>query len=153
MASIRRRKDRGNRFELHYVDIDGTRIRIDTGTTSKPVANLWKQKADELLSQAKLGLIPKVGRIDLGTVTGKKEKEEKEKTLTLSQFKKKYEDRCKTDLEVSQSTIDNNNYAIQSLINVLGNKKITELTDEDILKWKQSLNKDINESIIEYINH
>jgi site-specific recombinase XerD len=138
MASIRRRKERGNRFELHYVDVDGRRYRIDTGTPDKKIANLWKQKAEELLSQAKLGIIEKVGRVDINAVAGR---ERKEPTLTLTAFKDKYLERCRNDLELSPKSLALNRLSLQSLADAVGNKAISELTDEDVVTWKQTMVK------------
>lgn len=134
MASLSRRKERGNRYQLHYVDVDGTRFRIDTGTADKKIAELWLKKTEDLLSQAKLGIIPKVGRIDIGAVAGRKA--EAKSSLSLEEFKEKYEHRCRNDIELSASSISNNNLAFRALISVVGNKGLAELTDEDIVSWK-----------------
>ena len=49
MAKLRPRSDRGGRFELDYMDIDGSRYRINTGTSDSKVADLWLKKAEERL--------------------------------------------------------------------------------------------------------
>lgn len=52
-----------------FADIDGKRYRIDT--TDKKVAEVWRQKAEELVSLAKLGVIEKVGPLTREVVSGK----------------------------------------------------------------------------------
>jgi integrase len=136
MPSLRRRKDRGNRYQLHYVDVDGTRYRIDTKTSDLKIAKLFKNKAEDLLSQAKLGIILKVGRIDADTIAGKTKEET---SLTLEEFREKYQQRCKEDLDLSDSTIENNNLAFKSLIGVVGDIFIDVLTDENIVLWKTTM--------------
>ena len=138
MPSLHRRKERGNRFRLHYVDVDGKRYRVDTGTTDKKIANLWKQKAEELLTLAKHGIIEEVGRIDIDIVAGRQKPQKKDNEgLTLEDYRQKYEDRCRDDLELARSTIENNNLAFRSLIAVIGNKSLGSITDEVIVVWKK----------------
>ena len=132
MASIYRRN---GKYTVTYVDIDGKQYRISTGTTDKVHAMLWKNQAENLVSQARNGIIDKVGRIDAGTVLGKVKKE----CLTLSEFMEKYEKRCREDLEVASGTISNNNIALKSLTRVVGDKRLYEVSDTDILKWKKIL--------------
>ena len=132
MASIYRRN---GKYTVTYVDVDGKQYRISTGTTDKVHAMLWKNQAENLVSQARNGIIDKVGRIDAGTVLGKVKKE----CLTLSEFREKYADRCRDDLEVSPSTISLNRLALMSLVDVVGDKRLYEVSDTDILKWKKIL--------------
>lgn len=140
MAVLRRRTDRGNRYEVDYRDIDGKRYRVDCMTTDKKIANLWLKKVEELISQAKLGLRPKVGRIDVNTLSGKEPAKPKEKPgMTLTAFQQKYEDRARHDLELAQATIENNNCAFKSFIGVVGDKLLADLTDGDIVGWKKEL--------------
>ncbi len=137
MASLRQRKDRGNRFQLHYVcPTTGKRYRIDIGTSDLKVAKHWQRKAEELISQAKLGLIEEVGRIDADIVAGRS-KQKTEVILNLEEFQKKYEERCRHDLELAEGTIATNNNAFNSFREKMGNLLITAVTDEDVMRWKQ----------------
>lgn len=138
MAQLRKRDDREGKWFLDYRDVDGTRYRIDTGTKDKRVADLWLKKAEELVSQARLGIIPKVGRLDADVLAGR---EKKKDSLTLEEFKKQHEDRCRHDLELSEGTISIYNLAIDSFQRVAGNKFIDEITDEDVRRWKRALDK------------
>jgi len=139
MASLHRRKERGNKFRLHYVDVDGTRYRVDVGSADKRIAELWLRVAEERLAQARLGIIPKVGRIDKQTVAGKNKGEEEEPVLTLEEFNEKYEKLCRDDLELAEKTRALNSLAFKSLISCVGNKKLNALTHEEIVDWKQNL--------------
>ena len=140
MPSLRRRKDRGNRFQLHYVDVDGKQYRVNTGTTDKKIAKLWLHKVEELLTLARHGMIETVGRIDVDVVAGKKKPQApKGEKLTLEEFRDRYERRCRDDLELSASTIELNSLAFRSLIGVVEDKPMRSLTDEDIVTWKQNL--------------
>ena len=141
MARIRRRKDRDHRYLLDYTDVDGTRYKILLDTKSKPIANLWLKKVEELLSKAAVGIIEKVGRIDADVVAGRDRasKTEEAKQLTLLEFKKVNEDRCKNDLEQSDKTIELNNLAITSFVKLAGNKYLSAYTDADVRNWKRAL--------------
>ena len=138
MASIRQKKT-GFWF-LEYRDIDGKRYRVACGTKDEKKAKVWLNKVEELLPLAKLGIIPKLGRIDADVIAGrKKESVEKKDSLTLSEFQEKYEDRSRHDLELSQGTIDLSNLAFNSLQKVIGNKYLDEITDDDVIAWKRKL--------------
>lgn len=136
MAKLHRRPDRGNRLELDYVDVDGRRYRILTNTSDRKIAELWLRKTEERLSQAKLGLIEKVGRIDADVVAGR---EKKRQSLRLEEFMAEYESRCLHDLELARNTIALNNLAMRSFIGVVGSKRLSDLTDEDVRNWKRAL--------------
>jgi integrase len=138
MATIRQKKT-GYWF-LEYRDVDGLRYRVSTGTQDEKKAKIWLNKVEELMPLARLGIIPKVGRVDADVIAGrKKETPEKKDALTLKQFKAKYEDRARHDLEHSQGTIDLNNLAINSFLKAAGNKFLDEITDEDVISWKRRL--------------
>jgi integrase len=138
MAGLRQRKN-GFWF-LEYRDIDGQRYRVSTGTQDEKKAKIWLNKVEELLPLAKLGIIPKVGRVDADVIAGrKKESIEEKDSLTLSEFREKYEDRARHDLELSQGSIDLNNLALNSFLKVAGNKFIDEITDDDVIAWKRRL--------------
>ena len=141
MARIRRRKDRGNKWMLDYTDVDGQRYMILLNTQSKPIANLWLTKVNELLAKAEVGLIDKVGRIDAAMVAGRDRDapSEEDAGLTLLEFKEIYEDRCRYDLELSEKTIELNNLAIRSFIKVRENKLLEDYRDEDVRLWKRTL--------------
>jgi len=129
-----KRKDRGGKYRLHYVDVDGRRYQIDTGTADRALAELWLTKANEMMARAKLGMIPKVGKIDADIVAGKPQKskpvEEEEQKTTLEEFRELYEKRCRDFLELAPKTIEANNNAFRIFIKILGNKNIQEVTDE-----------------------
>lgn len=133
MARLRQ-KERGGKWFLDYRDIDGARYRIDTGTHDKKVAVLWLKKAEELTSQAWLGIIERVGRINADVIAGI---QKQTSSPTLKEFKEKYEDRCRHDLELSEGTISLNNLAFKSFIRLVGDKKLADLKDEDVIKWKR----------------
>jgi integrase len=139
MAKLHRRKDRGNRWELDYTDIDGKRYRIPTGTADEKTAQLWQKKADELLSQARLGIIEKIGRLDADIIAGKTKIRQ---SPTLDEFKAIYEDRARNDLELSENSIVVNNAAVKSFIGVVGDKRIGEITEAEVRKWKRQLDAD-----------
>ena len=134
MATLRRREDRDGKYELDYVDVDGKRYRVNTGTSNKRLAELWIRKVEDLLTQARLGIIPKVGRIDADVVANKKRRKE---SLQLQDFKDKYEDRARYDLEQSEGTINIFKLAISGFIEIVGNKVIADITDDDVIKWKK----------------
>lgn len=138
MATLYQRKTRGGKFQLNYTDIDGRRYQIDTGTADPQVADLWLKRVEDLLSQARLGIRPKLGRLDADTIEGK---EPKKTSITLADYKERYEKRCKEDLELAPKTIEANNNAINALIAAIGNKSIDEVTDEDIVSWKTHMLK------------
>ena len=138
MAKLRRRTDRSDRFELDYVDIDGARYRINTGTDDPLVADLWLKKVEERLSQARLGLIEKVGPISADTVAGRAPSDQPD-ALTLEGFQEEYEERCRHDLEMDENTIELANTSFKSIIGVVGNKRLSKLVQEDIIRWKRRL--------------
>ena len=86
MATLYRRN---GKYSVCYSDVDGRLYRVATGTADKRHAGEWKAKVENLLAQARLGSIEKVGRIDAGTILGK----EKRDCLTLSAFQQKYAER------------------------------------------------------------
>lgn len=139
MAQLHNRKDRGGKWELDYTDVDGKRYRIPTGTSDRKVAELWLRKAEEILSQAKLGLVEKVGRIDANVIAGK---EKKKKSLTLEELKTVYEDRARHDLELAENSIELNNMSLKSFIGSAGNKRLSDLSAEDVRQWKRKLVED-----------
>lgn len=140
MAKLRQRMDRDGKWFLDYRDpTDGKRYRVDTGTTNYKHAQLWKQKVEDLIAQAKLGIIEEVGRIDAEVVAGRKKKEE---APTLEDLKDMDADRCEHDLELSESTITINSYAMDSFIGVVGNKKVSELTPDHVRRWKRELDRE-----------
>ncbi len=138
MPSIRLRADMGGKYELDYYDVDGRRYRIDTGTRDSKIAKLWLKKAEELLSLATLGVIPKVGRLTREVVAGSVVSHE-QKRLHLADFAKEYLERCKDDLELAEGTLLLNRYAFDSFRKVVGNPFIDKLTEEDVRRWKKAL--------------
>jgi len=139
MATLRKRKDRGNRWMLTYLDVDGRMYRIDTHTTDKKLAEIWLRKAEELISRAKIGDIPKVGRIDKDVIAGKKPEE---KSLTLSEFKDKYIELCKYDFQLSKKSIELNELALNSLIKVVSDKSLSQVSEDDVVLWKKTLTEE-----------
>ena len=135
MATLRQKKSGGEWF-LDYRDVDGERYRVSTGTKDRKKAALWKHKVEELLPLARLGLIEKLGRVDADVIAGRKKEEN---VLSLEEFKAIYEDRCRNDLEQAERTIGINNLAWASFIKVIGDKKLKEITDEDVRTWKRRL--------------
>lgn len=140
MASIRRRKDLGNKFELTYNDVDGRRHRINTNTTDSKIATIWKKKAEELVSLAKLGVIEKVGRLTRGVVSGKEAPEAK-KRLRLDEFEQVYLDRGKHDLELADRTLTLHTQSTASFREVVGNPFIDSITPDDVRKFKRNMDK------------
>lgn len=134
MARLRRREDRDGKYELDYYDIDGRRYRVNTGTSEKKLAELWLRRVEELLTQARLGIIGKVGRIDAEVIASK---EKRKQSLTLEQFKARYEERCRHDIELAESTISLNKLAIDSFIGIIGDKILADISDNDVVKWKK----------------
>ena len=141
MAKLRPRSDRGGRFELDYMDVDGARYRINTGTSDPKVADLWLKKAEERLSQARLGIIEIVGPITAEIVSGKKA-ESKSEQLTLEDLEKEYTERCHCDLGMKANSIELAHTAFKSLINVVGNKRISKFSQDDVIKWKRRLDSE-----------
>jgi len=138
MPGIRKRKDMRGKYELAYIDVDGRRHRIDTGTRDKKVAELWLQKAEELLSLAKLGVIEKVGRISREVVAGQ-DVPEASKRLHLDDFEREYLERGRHDLELADNTLTLHQCAFASLRSVVGNPFIDKVSAEDVRKWKRAL--------------
>ena len=95
-------------------------------------------KCDELLALVKMGVIEKIGEIDADVVAGRP-KRKGNTSITLTEFREKYEDRCRHDLELSTSSISLNNLAINSFTRVIGNKLVGEITDDDVVAWKRRL--------------
>jgi len=93
VAVLRRRSDLGGKFELDYMDLDGRRYRVNTHTTDPKIAEVWRRKAEEQVSLAKLGVIQKVGRLTREVVSGKTLPEQ-QKRLRVVDFQKEYLDRC-----------------------------------------------------------
>jgi integrase len=142
MASLRRRANRGGKFELGYYDVDGERYRVDTGTTDRRVADLWLAKVTELLSLARLGHIEKVGRITIQEVRGSPRPAAAR--LTLNKFKIEYADRCLHDLELAESTIALSGNAMDSLISVAGDITLDKITQDLIRGWKRQITRNGN---------
>ena len=118
----------GSKYELDYYDVDGRRYRVDTGSRDSKIAKLWLKKAEELLSLAKLGVIPKVGRLTREIVAGRVTPHE-QKRLHLADFAKEYIERCKSDFELAEGTLSLNQYAFDSFRNMVGNPFIDKLTE------------------------
>ena len=148
MATITKRKDNG-RYMLSYIDpIEQKRKKMTIGH-DEDMAELYLKKAEEQIALAKLGVIDKIVIVVEG-----QEKKGKKAELTLSVFKKKYEDRCRKDIENSESTIKNNNLALRSLISAIGDKVMEEVTDEDILQWKEATLRQMSRaSVASYFRH
>lgn len=140
MASIRKRQDLGGKFELSYHDVDGRRYRINTNTTDFKIATLWRKKAEELVSLAKLGVIEKVGRLTREVVSGKEAPETK-KRLRLDEFEKVYLDRGKHDLELADRTLALHTQSVTSFREVVGNPFIDSISPEDVRKWKRAMDQ------------
>lgn len=140
MGSIRKRSDNAGKYELDYTDIDGRRYRIDTGTKDQKIAKLWLQKAEDLLSMARLKIIPKVGSITRAMVAGE-QPINPTKRLRLLDWKIEYMDRCKHDLELTDGTIAVIHCAFNSFHGVVKNPYIDKLTDEDMRRYRRVLLK------------
>lgn len=138
MARLRRRPDRGGRYEVDYTDVDGKRYRIDTGTRDEKLARLWLQKAEEQLSLARLGAVPKVGRLTKDVLAGRAQASDQPR-LRLTELEENYLDRGKHDLELAERTLENIRFAFASFRGVLGDAFADSLADEDVRRWKRSL--------------
>jgi integrase/recombinase XerD len=137
MASLRRRDDMGGKFELDYSDpTDGHRYRIDTGTTDRKIAELWRAKAEELVSLARLGHIERVGHLTREVVRGEPPSSSAPK-LRLDDFEALYVERGKNDLELATGTLSIIKNAFASFRVVVGNPPLVKLTDEDLRRWKR----------------
>lgn len=134
MASLRQK--RGKNWFLDYRDANGDRYRINTGTKDKKVADLWLKKCEELLSQAYLGIIEKVGRINADVVAGRKQERT---SLALREFQEQYRERCRHDLELSESSIELNDLAFSSLMAAIGNKAVRAITENHVIEWKKHM--------------
>jgi integrase len=102
------------------------------------VAELWVKKYEELLTLARLGVIEKIGELTAEVVAGRKKKKE-DTSPSLRDFKVKYEDRCRHDIELSDGSIRLNNLALDSFIRAVGDQKLSRLTNEDVVQWKRKL--------------
>lgn len=138
MASIRQRADMRGKYELAYIDLDGHRYRVDTGTRDEKIAELWLGKAEELLSLARLGVIEKVGRLTREVVAGRAAPAKSER-LRLDDYEKKYLERGEHDLELVENTLKGIQCAFASFRGVVGNACLEALTDEDVRRWKRTL--------------
>jgi site-specific recombinase XerD len=138
MATLFKRPDTG-RYVLSYVDpFTRKQVRITVGA-DKAVAELALKKAEEQLALAKLGV---VDSIQLGKDARKKPEQKPE--MTLSQFIDYYEKRCIEDIENAESTIKNNKRALNHLIEVVGDKPISQVTDNDLVRWKSGMLKKLS---------
>ena len=140
MPGLRRRKDMGGKYEVSYIDVDGRRFRIDTGTRDKKIAEVWLNKAEELLSLAKLGVIERVGKLTREVVAGQVTPGET-KRLRLDEFEQEYLERGRQDLGMAAGTLNLNHCAFTSFSNIVGNLYIDALTQEDVRHWKRKLIK------------
>ena len=138
MASLHRRQDMDNRWQLDYTDIDGKRYRIDTGTKDKKIAEFWRSKAEELTSLARLGHIEKVGRLTREVVAGQ-EAAESSKRLRLDAFEKEFLERGQHDLELAENTLKLHQCAFASFRAVAKNQFLDSITAEDVRRWKRSV--------------
>ncbi len=138
MATIRKRDDLGGKYELSYYDVDGRRYRINTESADKKIADVWRKKAEDLVSLAKLGVIEKVGKLTREVVSGEVVPEPK-KRLRLDEFEKEYLDRGKHDLELAQKTLNLHECSFASFRTVVGNPFIDRITADDVRKWKRAV--------------
>jgi integrase len=138
MASLHRRQDMDNRWQLDYTDVDGKRYRIDTGTKDEKIAVLWQSKAEELTSLARLGHIEKVGRLTREIVAGQ-ESPQSSQRLRLDAFEKTYLERGEHDLDLAESTLKLHQCAFASFRAVARNKFLDGITAEDVRRWKRSM--------------
>ena len=135
MASLRQKKKGGTWF-LDYRDIDGTRYRLNTGTKDKKVATLWLKKVEDLTAQVRLGVIEKIGGINADVVAGKKTVNA---SPLLSEYKDHYAERCRYDLELSEGSIELAGLAFDAFIRTIGDRKIGQIKEEDVIKWKRAM--------------
>ena len=140
MASIRRRKDMGGKYELAYIDVDGRRYRINTETRDKKIAEVWLKKVEDLISLAKVGVIEKVGRLTREVVAGQTTPGETTR-LRLDAFEQEYLERGRQDLGMAEGTLKLNHCAFDSFQGMVGNVYIDTLTAEDVRRWKRGLTK------------
>lgn len=138
MPALRKRPDRGNTLELDYTDVDGHRYRIDTGVRDPKIARIWLQKAEELLSLARLGVIKKVGRLTREVVTGQAAPGAQER-LRLDEVEKRYLERGEHDLELAEGTLELIKNAFAAFRQAVGNSYLDALTDEDVRRWKREM--------------
>ncbi|MBM3263385.1 MAG: site-specific integrase [candidate division Zixibacteria bacterium] len=135
MACLRRRRERGGRFQLDYSEPDGRRRRIDTGTTDEVVARLWLAEAERRESLARLGIIETVGLLTVRDVLG--ETVPGKTDSTLSAYRATYLDRCKHDMEMADSTLSLIGNAFDSFSRTVGDMKLRQITDEHVRAWKR----------------
>lgn len=138
MASLRRREDMRGKYELAYIDVDGHRYRVDTGTRDKKIAEVWLNKAEELLSLARLGIIEKVGQLTREVVAGQAAPAQPER-LRFDDYEKKYLERGHHDLELVENTLKVIQCAFASFRGVVGNPHLDTVADEDVRRWKRTL--------------
>ena len=128
----------GGKYELAYIDVDGRRYRINTDVRDKKIAEVWLNKAEELISLAKLGIIEKVGKITREVVAGREAPAQSER-LRLDGFEKKYLERGEHDLELAPKTLEVIQNAFASFRSVVRDSYLDTLTDEDVRRWKRKL--------------
>jgi integrase len=108
VATLRPRKDRAGRYEINYTDVEGE------------------------LSRAKLGLIDRVGKI---TANGLGQRRAHD-PITVESYRVQYEETSRTELDLSDSTIENNNLALRSLAASVGKtKRLDSISEGDVRKW------------------
>jgi len=137
MATVTQRKDNG-RYLLSFVDpFTKKRIKRTLGKNQEQAEIILAQLKNEI-KRAEAGLVDKI------TVEGLiLEKVTRDEDMSLVQLMEKHKERSRTDLENSESTIRNNELAMGHLIRIVGNKVAAEVTDEDILKFKRVLLKEM----------
>jgi integrase/recombinase XerD len=138
MAILRLHKN-GNWY-LDYRDVDGERHPVSTRTKDKKKANLWLHKVEDLLDQANRGLIEKVGRINIDIVANRKKRNN---SPTINEFKERWQNEQRiTPRKLADKTIELTSTSLDSFCRFTGNKRITEITNDDVKEWQNSLREE-----------
>jgi|GEM_PF-2369087 integrase/recombinase XerD len=137
MPTINPRPDRGGKYQLRYQDVDGAYYRIDTGTTDVKVARVWLTEAEKRLSLAKIGQTGKVGKITIHDVMGISRRDQA--AVKMSVYRNDYIDRCRHELEMSDSTLELIGNAFDSFLGIVPDRKIGDIKSEHIRKWKREV--------------
>ncbi len=151
MASLRKRKDLDGKYTLDYTDVDNRRYRIDTGTDDKDEADEWMRLFRKRFSQAKRGEIERVGRLSIDMLHKRAEATRRRKRL--SEFLDEYQRRQDYEFNHSENTKIGTRNAFKSVISKIGDAYLEDLVEDDVRRWRESLDREGRSRATQAIYH
>ena len=124
MARLRQRSDsKSGIWILDYRDVDGKRYQVSTGTTDEDTAKKFLTRYEERMAQVKLGLLDRIGKITAAFDELRAEaKEQRQKTMTMLEFRDLYLDRAEHELRQAKNTRVIFKSAADRFIDFIGDK-------------------------------